>query len=497
MRIKFFILISLLLIISCFNGYSQPDCETDPPLPPLLKSVSVETATGFTVLKWNLSTSTGIAAYIIYKSTTGGAIPIDTAWDPAATTYTVTNTASKYSSVKYVVASMRLPRCTSIFSNEITSVFETVATDTCRKELKLTWNKYTPYPAGINSYSVMGSLNGGPFNELAITGSDKSSAVINDFITGANYCIYIRTNLNDGTSVSSNKECILTRMQRPPLWINADYATITDNKNISLSFTVDPQSEIKSFIIERNTGVSGIWTEAARIQSVNGSVSYNDNQADINLINSYRLIALNYCNLRSTLSNTASNIVLRLERNNDDLNLSWNKYRLWKGEVSDYKVYINYGAGYVENRSIQSSDSTVKISYRDIMNEVSTGEICFYISALEKNNPFGITGTSNSANVCTAPTELITVPNVFTPGNDLKNDLFKPVLSFTPKEYKLVITDRQGKVLFESADYSESWDGSSGSLQQPQSVCLWFLKVKTPSGAVLNRTGTLTIIRNN
>jgi gliding motility-associated-like protein len=470
MRIKVLIIISILLIVCRINGFSQPDCETDPPLPPLLKSVSIDTETGFTVLKWNLSQSVGIAGYLVYKSTSA-AFPIDTIWDPAATTYTVTNTASKYSSVKYVVASMRLPRCTSVFSNEITSVFETVATDTCRKEIKLTWNNYSPFPVNITGYSIMGSLNGGVFNELALTSADKTNATLTDFVTGVNYCFYIRTNLEDGSTVSSNKECLLTRMERPPKWINADYATFTDDNKISVSFTVDPQSEIKSFILERKTGESGLWTETARMQSVNGVVAYTDSQADVNLVNQYRLVSLNYCNLRATISNTASNIVLRLVRDMDDLLLSWNKYRLWNGEVSDYKVFINFGTGFQENRSVSMSDSTLKISYRDIMNYVTTGEICFYISALEKNNPYNISGVSNSLNACTSPTEVITVPNVFTPGNDLKNDLFKPVLSFTPKDYKLIITDRQGKVLFESDDFSESWDGSSGSLQQPHRHC--------------------------
>jgi gliding motility-associated-like protein len=83
---------------------------------------------------------------------------------------------------------------------------------------------------------------------------------------------------------------------------------------------------------------------------------------------------------------------------------------------------------------------------------------------------------------------------VFTPNNDLKNDRFKPVLSFTPVEYKFIISNRQGKVLFETRDFLEDWDGSLNGDPQPQGVYLWFLKVTTPAGKNITRTGTVTII---
>jgi gliding motility-associated-like protein len=91
--------------------------------------------------------------------------------------------------------------------------------------------------------------------------------------------------------------------------------------------------------------------------------------------------------------------------------------------------------------------------------------------------------------------ENITVPNVFTPDNDLINDLFRPVLSFTPKNYHLIISDRKGTVLFESADYLEEWDGSKKGNPQSETVCLWFLKVTTPSGKTISKTGTVTLIK--
>ena len=91
--------------------------------------------------------------------------------------------------------------------------------------------------------------------------------------------------------------------------------------------------------------------------------------------------------------------------------------------------------------------------------------------------------------------EKITVPNVFTPNNDLDNDLFKPVLSFTPKDYHLIISDRHGVTLFETRDFLEAWDGTKNGSPQPEGVCLWFLKVTTPSGKSISKTGTVTIIK--
>jgi gliding motility-associated-like protein len=130
------------------------------------------------------------------------------------------------------------------------------------------------------------------------------------------------------------------------------------------------------------------------------------------------------------------------------------------------------------------------------MYEVSGNEVCFYINASETSNPHGISGESISSKTCTAPTEIITVPNVFTPNNDLHNDRFRPVLSFTPPEYHLIISDRQSNVLFETKDYLAEWDGSQNGNPQPQGVYLWFLKLTTPSGKNITRTGTITIIRS-
>jgi gliding motility-associated-like protein len=305
----------------------------------------------------------------------------------------------------------------------------------------------------------------------------------------------VRANLENGTFSTSNKLCISTKMQRPPQWINADQATLDSDGKMAISFTIDPLSEIQHFSLERKTGATGTFQEISRPVSVNGSVFYNDLKGDTGVINYYRLSAINSCDLPVTISNLASNIVLSLESSGNNIILSWNPYKNWLGTISSYKLFVNSGKGFEEKAVIPASDTIFVQEYKQIMYEVSGNEVCFYINASETSNPHGITGESISSKTCIAPTEKITVPNVFTPDNDLHNDHFRPVLSFTPTEYHLIISNRQGNVLFETKDYLAEWDGSQNGNPQTQGVYLWFLKLTTPSGKKITRTGTITIIR--
>jgi hypothetical protein len=70
------------------------------------------------------------------------------------------------------------------------------------------------------------------------------------------------------------------------------------------------------------------------------------------------------------------------------------------------------------------------------------------------------------------------------------------VLTFTPSDYRLVIRSRQGKTLFETNDFMASWDGSDNGNPVPEGVYLWFLKIKTPEGKSISRSGTVTVVKN-
>jgi gliding motility-associated-like protein len=494
------ILLIIILAIFSLSASSQSGCTV--PLPPVLTLVSVQPETGNTDLRWDLSPSTGIAAYIVYTYKAADAPPIDTIWNPTATTYTLASTGTKYFSTSYVVAAYRrstIPGeegCPSPLSNVLSTIFCSSAIDTCNRRIAVNWNKYSDFPKPVKEYKILVSVNGAPLTEMYTAGKSSDSYTITDFITDSQYCLAVKAVFADGTFSTSNKSCLSTKMQRPPDWINADYATVNEDNKISLSFTADPASEIKSYSLSRKTGTSGVFQEIARPVSDNGRILFTDSEAKAGSINYYRLSAINSCNVPVTQSNLCSNLVLDMVRNGDDLILSWNAYKKWLGSVADYSLFINTGNGFTLKTTLSVSDTLLKLSYKDIMYEVTAEDVCFYIKAGETSNPHGITGESRSAQICTLPTEVITVPNVFTPDGDLLNDKFKPVLSFTPKDYHLIITDRNSRVLFETRNHLDEWDGTHNGNPQAQGVTLWFLKVNTPSDKTITRTGTVTIIRN-
>jgi gliding motility-associated-like protein len=491
-------IITVILSLSSYIAYSQINCTV--PLAPVLNYVSVEPETGNTILDWTLSQSTDIAAYILYTYEDGDGMAFDTIWDPAVHNFTINNTASKYSSFSYVVAAYRLPvipgmdGCPSPLSNVLTTIFAQSVIDTCNKKIVLSWNRYPSFPHPVTDYSILLSVNGESFIEIDKVNPDLDNFILNDFTVDEDYCFVIRANLEGGLFSTSNKTCLLTKMQRAPQWINADDANVTEENEVSLSFTIDPMTEIFHYSLERRTGYEGNFQEIAQPVSANGSVLFTDNKADINTVNFYRLSALNNCNIPVTYSNLSSNMVLVLERIGNDLNLSWNSYKEWNGTIFSYRLFINTGNGFEERAVLQPSDTVITLGYNELMYQVTGNEICFYILASEISNPNGINGQSLSSHVCTVPTEIVTVPNVFTPNNDLVNDFFRPVLSFTPVDYHLIISDRRGNTLFETRDYTAEWDGSHNGNNHPESVCLWFLKVVTPSGKSISKTGTVTII---
>jgi gliding motility-associated-like protein len=86
------------------------------------------------------------------------------------------------------------------------------------------------------------------------------------------------------------------------------------------------------------------------------------------------------------------------------------------------------------------------------------------------------------------------VPNAFTPGDDDLNDLFL-VSGVMIQEFHIWIYDRWGKLLYESKDISQGWDGRFAGEELPEGVYTYKIVARTNLGNVIERPGTITLIR--
>jgi gliding motility-associated-like protein len=486
----------VLMLWGLITGTVKGQNDETPPVTPIFILVTLNPTTGNAEMTWSPSPSSDVAGYVVYLYKNGEGYAIDTIYDRNATSFSTPRPFTKYFSESFVVSAIDSSGNISPLSNELQTIHSEALADTCSKKIMISWNKYLSFPVKVIGYDVYASVNGGTYYLAGHVSDVDTSLELNDFINGSTYCFIVKALLENDLASGSNNPCILVRTQVTPIWINADFATVTAPGEVSLSFSIDPASETEHYILERKTGSSGSFNQISQIQTDDIKINYTDNSADPEQVNFYRIWAVNNCNISAIASNLASNILLTAQISESDIILNWNKYREWLGTVSSYRLFMDTGDGFKETATVNPADTVFRVSIPEIMYDLIQGKACFYISASESDNPYGIVGESASNNSCVVVEELITVPNVFTPDGDLKNDLFRPVLTFTPAEYRLLVSNRQGKTLFETNDFMEAWDGSDNGSPVNEGVYLWFIKIKTQDGKSISRTGTVTVVKN-
>lgn len=89
----------------------------------------------------------------------------------------------------------------------------------------------------------------------------------------------------------------------------------------------------------------------------------------------------------------------------------------------------------------------------------------------------------------------IYVPNAFTPNNDGKNDVFRPVpVGIVEMDYFRVY-NRWGQMVFETTKYMEGWNGYFKGKPAVPGGYVWMVKGKDFNGKSIEKKGTLLLIR--
>jgi gliding motility-associated-like protein len=113
-------------------------------------------------------------------------------------------------------------------------------------------------------------------------------------------------------------------------------------------------------------------------------------------------------------------------------------------------------------------------------------------------NQFGC-NDSDTIRIMDACTMTFYVPNAFTPDHDGINDVFQPVFGNSLiEQYELTIFDRWGKIVFQSTNPDNFWDGGHGSTYVQADVYVWQISCigKGASGPVyFHERGFVNVVR--
>ncbi|SEF84167.1 gliding motility-associated C-terminal domain-containing protein/Por secretion system C-terminal sorting domain-containing protein [Algoriphagus boritolerans DSM 17298 = JCM 18970] len=108
---------------------------------------------------------------------------------------------------------------------------------------------------------------------------------------------------------------------------------------------------------------------------------------------------------------------------------------------------------------------------------------------------FGCSMVESNRVQVTSPTELIAIPNAFTPNGDGLNDTFSPKVRAI-SSFQLEVFNTWGEKLFITNSLeSKGWDGTYKGQLAPAGNYLYRITLKTLDGQLVNRTGGITLIR--
>jgi len=262
-------------------------------------------------------------------------------------------------------------------------------------------------------------------------------------------------------------------------------ATVTENDQILVEWSGSSMGNPMSYKLERSIDSISFY-ELAVFDTK--SLEYLDESVKVQA-NSYiyRIQTIDSCGYGSPYSNIGKSILLKADESSEYTKLSWTAYQYWEEDVNEYEVQI-FNKSLNDFVDLYSSKETIE--FEDNITDLNQPEFCYRIKAIRNGD--GLESFSNT--VCVSTMLNVFVPNAFSPNSDGLNDEFEIKGTFII-DYKIMIYDRWGQLLFESDDIEKSWDGKFNNSLCPVGDYYYQVQVKGTSGNRDFINGTVSIIR--
>lgn len=468
-----------------------------------IDTVSVFPSSGKTIISWSKCTSPDAYGYIIYMEHDANATswyPLDTIFGVDNTTYINNTSQANYKPEYYRVSPIDTCLLPAVMGTIHGTMYAFPYFDDCLARIRLDWTHYIGWTESVSQYKIYCKIDNQPEILLGAVPGNVREFYHSDIIGNLNYCYYIRAFNSDGTNTStSNLTCFTSPTMSNPSILNADYATVDSYNSVKLSFTIDPNAELKYLKLMRADNFDGPYEQIDKLNTSSSKVAYIDYADIIHKIYYYKTIAVNKCGVDIKESNIANNIVLELN-NNSHLKheLNWNSYNNWLGDVSYFNIYRSIDDGIPELIYQQYYGIYTYTDDISVLNlNQKAGKFCYYIEAVEGDfNPYGIKGISKSNIACTEQFPRVFMANAFTPNYDDLNDLYIPnVLFASPLDYTFKIYNRWGEVIFTTNNPSIGWNGNNTVTQKrcEAGTYVYYIYFTTAENKVFEQSGQVTL----
>jgi CHU domain-containing protein len=493
-------------IVSDYNcpGFTKKPSDTldcADPIAPNIQYVSV--VNNNVDIFWDPSPSMQTYAYIIYRNM-GGFNPIDTVFGRLNTTYTDVTANPDQRPERYTIAAMDSCGNTGPFSNlPHETLFMQPDKVTCVKEILLAWTKYINWPKdSIKEHRVYFSRNGSGSQIDTVLPYNVFESVFSNYKDGDYLCVFIAAVDPTGQYISrSNEICVTIKIVEPAVFLYITNATFTGDDKIEIEWMPDTQADIKEFDLLRDKTNSN-YSFFAKVTANNPvppiMTLIDSTPKSLRSSMYYKVQSTDSCGGQIQTGFARTIYLSGRPRPNFSNVLKWNAFEIEYGTVDEYEVYR------LDNNSIWQLIQTLppssgQIQYLDNISDQfdQTGQFCYRIEATGTLNfPDGNTKTFRSiSNIdCIKQIPIIYAPTAMVPEG--KNNFFKPVISFYKEDtYRMMIFNQWGQKIFETSDINEPWYGRYNGQTVQQGVYTYLITVTGINGNVINRTGTVMVIR--
>jgi gliding motility-associated-like protein len=89
----------------------------------------------------------------------------------------------------------------------------------------------------------------------------------------------------------------------------------------------------------------------------------------------------------------------------------------------------------------------------------------------------------------------IYISNAFTPNDDGKNDKFRIIAADNYQQFKLLIFNKWGGLIYSTTDINNAWDGRFKGELQPTGPYVYYVEIHTASNKKISKKGTIMLLR--